>query len=729
MNDDIESKIQYVKSVLTPGSGVVQEARDEQIRMAGNIGRVLFQNNYHTVIAEGGTGLGKSFAYLVPIFALLEDDLITKKTHRIFVTTGTKDLQDQLIKKDIPYLMNHMKTQNVKPAVLKGKSTYLCHKNFHMQNNKNKLPSPFVDQVLNYMRMNPGTPIERNHIKMPFPGWGSISCENCADSSGCEFRSVCRPITTSANLVVTNHAMLGIMISKNLIHMAPYAHNIVVIDEAHDAYSNIRGIIGSDVTTNIINRFTAELQSPVVKGIEAYIGGLTQAEERVPPSLTRTLKICEDLHRGAEEIRKLWKKIESDLKRLTHTEKENIPIPWIEERAKPFRTILNSMAETLDDLVTYRGLQEILQIKKLPEAYKEYSFWRTYLVNKCNELRSAFYINTEEISGKEVSLVYYKTSEYRGNWTLSKQFYTVKKYTEPYLKDVVSIHTSATLAQAVAKKSPEAKFQHYTGPMGISTEGLYCGVFESPYDIHTNSVLYMPRDIPNVVHRDQDGSISEGRERWITAVGTEICRLVRLTNGNAFVLFASRADLVDVEDSIGWDIPNLLSQRDVDGATLRESYMKTANATIFGLKTFWQGVDIKGDKLKQVIIVRVPFPPQNDPYFQWMRARANEIRLRSSFSVVDLPHVTTMVKQGFGRLIRSADDRGILTCLDARMWGDRIILTRKEALLPESEKRRKLLPPSRHYGASMIRTLGYTEILQDFSDVEIAANTFFGNSS
>jgi ATP-dependent DNA helicase DinG len=277
--------------------------------------------------------------------------------------------------------------------------------------------------------------------------------------------------------------------------------------------------------------------------------------------------------------------------------------------------------------------------------------------------------------------------------------------------------TSATLAMADDRGKLSFGFQQEQ--FGLTEEsGAEEGVYPSPFDYDNHAVLYAPYDMPLPT---KPSDPPEEREAWVTRIGGEIARLCKLVNGDTFVLFSAKKDMLDV---YGVTQPKLLIEgipiilHEGDAAVIKQKYDSTPHSVLFGLKSFWEGVDIPGDKLRQVIITKLPFPHPFDPIVAALNRKYND------FNRVSVPPMIYDMKQGAGRLIRSKTDRGFVSILDPRIWTggsggkERQLGHLKALMLNPCFK-----PLS--YGKRLFSSLGLNKVVFDFTTLKTYAKHFF----
>jgi ATP-dependent DNA helicase DinG len=284
------------------------------------------------------------------------------------------------------------------------------------------------------------------------------------------------------------------------------------------------------------------------------------------------------------------------------------------------------------------------------------------------------------ITPDENTVLYVTTTE-RGFKKLTLAPISVGKLVGPKLQMIPSVViTSATMA--VGGKFEDIKYQlgltrsYYRDDAGAAhiPKQIHELVLSTPFNYDKQALLYTPRHIPLPV-----GASDPRRSAYISVVVNECTRLIRASDGNAFILFTSKQDLLDVYAGLQEeDLPNPLIIQDDDASNTLRTYMMTPKSVLLGVKSFWEGVDVQGSKLQLVIITKLPFPPVTDPVLQ-ARSRQliaeqvacgipAETAKSSVFSRLQIPYMLTELRQGAGRLIRARTDKGVLAILDSRIF-------------------------------------------------------------
>lgn len=673
-----------IRDILEHGKyGIAQEIRPTQVALGQRVEEVLLKDRA-TLLAEGGTGIGKSFAYLLPTL------LQTKS--RVVISTAKKTLQDQLANKDIPFLLKKMGI-NCSYGIYKGKSNYACWKlSKEVPLGERKKFQRFVDAA----RHQRSPADVANWLGAVPTWWPKISIENCVLGSACPHFSQCRPQPKDYNIVVTNHYLTAIDL-KNTAGALFGPYDILVLDEAHQAPEAFRSTYSQSLTQKGIDILCGTYTNDnFLRNVLDNCGftsavKMNQRFNGLDKNYAKLFSLVRGPgnYVGAFEI----KKYSAPLEHLTaHTaDLGNILMQVEAHLRRQFEASESGNPEYSTDEILAAMSRVGRLIKRTTNAY---SFLEDTLAN------------TEE--------KFLSTCDERGLHLLPMNVGDIVGPQIAKIKHKVIL--SATLAI-------NGNFSHSEKKFGLAhrmpEEELLTECFPSPFQLDKQAVLYIPTTMPIPAHAGKP----QERELWITKLAQEIERLLTVTYGDSFVLFSAKSDMYAVIDELGpayWENMGmkLILHAGEATATL-EAFKNTRNSVLFGLKSFWEGVDVAGDKLKMVIIPKLPFPNPKDPLI----AAHSEKAGRNSFQEVMLPSMFFDMKQGCGRLIRSRKDRGFIAILDPRVWtGTSNPGTHSSRLssIARDPKRRRL-----GYGKELLDVLGFTQITDDFSIVQKMARKFF----
>ncbi|WAK00839.1 ATP-dependent DNA helicase [Methylobacter sp. YRD-M1] len=583
------------------------QPRAAQIEMAEAIVRAVDESQ--NLIAEAGTGTGKTFAYLVP--AILSGK-------KVIISTGTKNLQDQLFNKDLPVIRRAIKKPFM-AALLKGRSNYLCSyrlKNaFESTLGFSKEDAAALAKIKSWaQRTKIGDVSEMSDVAEADPIWyqATSSVENCLgqdcpDYAEC-FMVKARKKALEAEILVVNHHLLCADWSirdSGFGELLPDA-DVVIIDEAHqlaDTASNFLGI-------NIGGRQLNDLAS------DALVEYFKDATD-IPALRTA----CEDLDHEVKDLRLAFG---IELKRGEWYEIENNP---------KITAGLNAVKEQLQRLTDQLELASV-KTKGLESCFK-----------RAEDLLQQLKIIIEDDSGKWIR--WYEI--HKKSFTLSRTPLDIAAEFRSFMQrhQAVWIFTSATLSVA-------NKFDHFSNNLGLTNAAS--ASWGSPFDYANQSLFYHPKGLPQ-----------PNDPEFIPLIMNFALPVLQASKGRAFFLFTSHRALKQAEmllkDKL--DYP-LLVQGSRPKGLLLEQFKAAGNAVLLGTSSFWEGVDVRGEALSCVIIDKLPFSSPGDPVLK-ARLNAMERQGRNPFFEHQLPAAVIALRQGIGRLIRDVNDRGVLMVCDPRL--------------------------------------------------------------
>jgi ATP-dependent DNA helicase DinG len=584
------------------------EDRPQQREMAGEILRCL--NGKTNLLIEAGTGVGKSFAYLIP--AILSNE-------KTSVSTASLALQDQLVHKDLVFLQREL-PQQFSFGVLKGKNNYLCLKR----------EREFTDISQAYLQfrawLSETKTGEKDELSF-IPEFWSRVCGDSQDCNGreCPFYDSCfyyrhyRDLFKKDILVVNHHLLIYDLLSD--FNILP-VHTHLIIDEATEIEGVISHVMGSILNYSRVTWLLYRLRGlkiivdPLFPTVESFFKGAnipSQTAFPIPDPIIEKLK-------GLKKTLALTRVISTLKKTMVHVSDDELL-----DRMETTIGYVNALLADIDDFIEQNDAD------------------RVYYCNGNNgslELKS--------------SLVDCKNS-FQG---LISEYKSV-------------IMTSATLAAG-------GNFFFLKNRLGI--EGFQEKIIGSPFDFQKQALLYIDKALPQP---DRGNEEIFKHESLNTIEG-----LINASSGRALVLFTSYSHLHFVAHSINIAYP-FKSQGEMPPPRLIQWFKNTPHSVLLATATFWQGIDIKGENLSLVIIVRLPFTSPGDPVYQ---ERCRRLKDRW-FGELALPSAILLLRQGFGRLIRGRNDYGVVAILDTR------IVTRS-------------------YGKTIVSALPKINIVHNIEDVE-----------
>ena len=569
-------------------------------------------NKGESLICEAGTGTGKTFAYLVP--ALLSD------YSKVVISTGTRHLQDQLFARDLP-LVRRAVGRPINVALLKGRANYLCLHRLQQAETDSRRPDGQARSYLSDIRAwsqrtGSGDLAELTQIPEDAPVRSTCvsTVENCLNQD-CDHYDDCyvfhaRRRAADADLIVVNHHLL---LADMMLKKAGYGEllptpDVVILDEAH----KLPALASQFFSETLSSRQLLELASD---SGAAYLEEAADLPD-FPATLDRFDKAVRDLRLSLpkEDARTSWNEL-----------KDN------PEVCAALSALLEQMAEVSETLEAFAGRGKLLDNchKRLVAAQN--------MLDRFNE--------TATEADK-----YVRWAELRGRWFyLNQTPLDIADVFQTRINEYgcMNVFTSATLSVA-------QRFEHFSSQLGL--DGVEARHWDSPFDFKTQSLLYLPRGLPEPRAPDFTARLIE-----------KSLPLLRLTRGRAFLLFTSHRALRQAAELIRsvLDYP-VLVQGAAPRTELLETFRESANAVLLGTSSFWEGVDVRGQSLSCVIIDKLPFAAPDDPVLSARLARMEE-QGRNAFMEYQLPEAALTLKQGIGRLLRDKSDYGVLMIGDPRL--------------------------------------------------------------
>jgi len=597
-------------------------ARPFQVEMARAVADAIAGKS--VLVAEAGTGTGKTFAYLVP--ALLTGG-------KVIVSTGTKTLQDQLYDRDIPTVRRALGAP-VTVALLKGRANYVCHHHLERTLQDARLPArEDARHLLEIERFTRATPTGDKADCAAVPElagiWSYVTStrENCLGSK-CAHYDACfvmkaRREALAADMVVVNHHLFFadlVLRDEGAAELLP-ACNTVIFDEAHQLPETAGLFFGESVSTSQLVDLAHNARLEAAAAAKDY-AALPEA--------------AGDLDQAARDLRLVFPE---DTGRL--------PARSLAGNA-PFEAGLAATINALDALA-----RELKAQAERSEGLT--SCWQRAL--SAAERLERWRSGVDEARVKWVELFGRALRLHSTPLSIAEIF---RRQIDAHAR--AWIFTSATL-------SVNGDFGHYCRSMGIADART--ASWDSPFDFANQGLLYLPRGLP-------DPNTPEHTEAVIEAA----LPLIEAAGGRAFLLFTSlramRLGRERIERAFaerGWDFP-LLAQGDGSRSDMLVRFRDLGNAVLVGSQSFWEGVDVRGQALSLVVIDKLPFAPPDDPV---LAARIESLSRegRSAFLEYQLPEAVITLKQGAGRLIRDETDRGVLMICDPRLatrgYGKRVL--------------------------------------------------------
>jgi len=584
--EEISAAFQILKSHFPD-----YEERAQQVRMAEEVLACLRERG--RLLVEAGTGVGKSFSYLIP--AILSNE-------KTVVSTATLALQDQLVNKDLVFLQRIM-PQKFSFAIVKGKNNYLCMK--REREIQPELGTSYETFLAWSSETKTGDKDELNFI----PEFWSRVCGDSDDCSAaqCPFYSECfyyahyRSLYKKDILVVNHHLLVYDILSE--FNFLPF-HSQLIIDEAHQIENVISHTAGS-----ILNYTRVMWLLYRLKGLKIVVDSLFEPVEAFFKRKDFPQQTVHPIPEAViEELINLKEMFAFDnvVKRLTSGNDSGMT-DEMKDRVETTINYISLLRAVIDDFIVQEDEDKVY--------YMTVSKKRLELSSSLVECRGSF---GELVENYESVVMTSATLTSGGNFG--------------FLKNRLGIGDR--------RSDPRTGFKE--------------NLIGSPYDFSKQALLYINRDLPSPGKAN-----NEIFQKKATAV---IEKLIDASSGRALVLFTSYSHLRYVSENIKTDY-RFKSQGDMPPAKLIKWFKKTSNSVLLATSTFWQGIDIKGEDLSLVIIVKLPFGSPGDPVYDERCQRLGD----RWFSDLALPSAILTLRQGFGRLIRGTGEYGVIAMLDTRL--------------------------------------------------------------
>jgi len=625
------------------------EFRRGQLQMAQAVEQALEEKRH--LIVEAGTGTGKTLAYLMPVI---------RSRKRVIISTGTKNLQEQLFYKDVPFLEQALygggekqvsrSARNDKEIAgrlsvcyMKGRNNYLCRKKLYDLTDRPVLSG--LEQIEQYRAIaawekTTGTGDRAELAELPEASllWHKLDAradacigQKCSEWERCFITEMRRKAMESDIIIVNHHLFFADLAIKLLAEGAPDAGILpeaaaVIFDEAHE----LEDVAGNYFGISVSNLRLEELARDVENSL--------QHNKMMSASLSGALG---SLRERSQFFFSLLPPGEGRFAFDTRRE-------FLEENGDEFVALNQALTRVAGEL---EGLpqkpKEIFNfVRRAQEIQVQLGF-----AMESKDRNTVFWI--ERRGGGGGSRGANKGAETSGRGRQNVFLQATPIDVGPILRECLwsklecAVLTSATLAVG-------GGFEYIRQRLGL--EHARESVLPSHFDYESQALLYMPPDLP------------DPRTAQFTAKAAErIRRLLEITRGRAFVLFTSYAQMNDIYQRLLGEVEfPILRQGDAPKSALLEEFRLTPNAVLFATSSFWQGVDVQGEQLSCVIIDRLPFAVPSDPVVA-ARVKAIDAGGGNAFFQYQVPAAVITLKQGFGRLIRSLHDRGLLVLLDNRI--------------------------------------------------------------
>lgn len=666
------------------------EFREGQLMMAMDV-LSSYQTNAVCAI-EAGTGIGKSFAYLVPALFYAFDD----KEDRTVIATSTINLQRQLMEKDIPALFKAL-DKRCSVAIAVGRNNYLCLRRLREQVMANELYA--YDGVSEISKLNSFAADTETGLRTDFPGkldfnmWTTV----CSDGDfcmgmKCPFHNECfynkaKKKLSEASIIICNHHLLFVDSNTRLENCIEYDDDAIlppfrhlVIDEAHNIERH-----ATDLFTSTYSSYSLRRQMDYIydnRGIKGLGTG------RILDDL---LPFCSD--------KELYQSI-LDFYALVKAKAETLNMATLNLLE------YNKLAHLL---VTKQNIQKIMgEVGSVANEVVEHG---SRLVAKLNafltkidtSVAPEFKVDECEVHITRISDTLDKLKNFINwqDWNEDIHYLDIEKHGgNKYVTfNIAPLEVSTVLGDALFKKLDSIvctsatldlndDFLYWSTGVGLPVQGKHYikSVYTSPFDYKNRLMLLTPYDTPTF-SRDKE-------DEYAQFICETVYDAVASSGGGSLVLFTSNRLMELAYQTLkprfsAMDLTTL-KQGDMDRYTLLEQFKQDTDSVLFATDSFWEGVDAPGDTLRLVIITKLPFRMPDDPIYKARYAKLEE-EGKSGFYCLSLPDATMRLKQGYGRLMRHTSDKGIVLILDSRIvskgYGALMLRSLPESYHPETETR------------------------------------------
>lgn len=558
------------------------------------------------LVTEAGTGVGKTFAYLVPV--LLEQG-------KAIISTGTRHLQDQLFHRDLPVVMRSLAV-GADIALLKGRANYLCLQRLEeaLKLSQQKHDGVHLQTVKAWAEITrTGDIVELNDIPEDSPVWPKVTstADNCLGMECPKFNRChvvkARRRAQEADIVVVNHHLFFadmVLKEDGFGEVLPSAE-VFILDEAHQLPDVATHFFGQAVSS----RQLQELSTDTVAAQLREAADMPSLRELVDALMAATRRFRLSLGERDEQ-RRAWDAVYADMLQA--------PFAQLLGAVEILHTALEIASERGEALLNCFKRTELIMAR-----LREFNSQKQDAIRWLETFRTSFILHVTPLDIAQV----------------------FRRYMSMY--DAAWVFTSATL-------SVNGRFDHFVQRMGL--EDAETQQLDSPYDYANHALLYLPQAMPE----PQDLGFTE-------AVVDVAVPVLQASRGRAFMLFTSHRALQTAATLLAERIQfPLFVQGQAPRSQLLDQFRFSGNGVLLGTSSFWEGVDIKGAALSCVIIDKLPFAAPDDPVLQ---ARLNRLKAQGGnpFFEYQIPQAVITLKQGIGRLIRDANDRGVLVICDPRL--------------------------------------------------------------
>lgn len=650
------------------------EHRPQQVDMLRVVARAFNQSDH--LMVEAGTGTGKSIAYLLPAI-----QWAVQNGQRVVISTNTINLQDQLLTKDIPDLQGILPYE-FKAVALKGRTNYVCPHRVRQMERRSDLSELEIRVLAKTLVWMPSTLTgDKQELFLPNAAENAIWGQLCSDTELCPpdrcrrencFFYRARQAAESAHLVIVNHALLLADVAVENRVLPDYRH--LIIDEAHHLEDSVTRQLSFQASQRSLERMLTDLSQQT--GVRRYTGFLHMVSARCRGAIPegalsdvqdRVAAGHEAVDRSMRALYEFFNTLTAFLDdhgprgssqydrrlRLTPAVRrqpawDQVEITWdnLSAGLKGVGQALEALGRLLENLDTY-------DVQDFEDLWNELVSYRVQVETVRDQLATILEYAPGPGQEKGNTITWVEIAANSGEVSLHAAPLHVGELVQRHLfnaKETV-ILTSATLRT-------EESFDYMRERLGaweISEAAV-----GSPFDYESSTLLYLPTDIPE-----------PNTQGYQETVESAVLALAQATRGRMLVLFTSYSQLKSTANAIR----KRLAEDDIvvfeqggggSRAQLLDNFKTTERSVLLGTRSFWEGVDVTGERLSCLVIARLPFAVPNDPIVS-----ARSETYEDAFSQYSLPEAILRFRQGFGRLIRTRTDRGVVVCMDRRVLSKR----------------------------------------------------------
>jgi predicted DnaQ family exonuclease/DinG family helicase len=656
------------------------EHRTQQVDMLRLVAETFNRGDH--LMVEAGTGTGKSIAYLLPAI-----QWAVQNGQRVVVSTNTINLQDQLLTKDLPDLQRMLPFE-FRAVSLKGRSNYVCPQRVRQMQNRADASELEVRVLAKVLVWLPSTLTgDKQELFLPTAAENAIWGQLCSDAELCSpercrrencFFYRARRAAERAHLIVVNHALLLSDVAAANRVLPDYRH--LIVDEAHHLEDSVTNQLSFRADQHSLERLLTSLSQPLSSGAQASSrrhagflhtlalrcrGAIPEAAlSDVQDRVAAGHEAVDQAMRGLYDFFNVFTAFLEDhgprgssqydrRLRLTAAVRRQPAWDQVEIAGDNLSASLTRVGQILTDLGQFLESLDTYDVPDYEDLWNELVNYRVQLDTACDQMKIILEQTSDKVQEADNTITWAQVAANTGAVSLHAAPLHVGQLVQQHL-----LHAKDTIILTSATLCTEESFDYMRDRLGAwDVNETAVG---SPFDYETSTLLYLPTDIPE--------PNSPGYQK---TVETSLIELAKATQGRMLVLFTSYSQLKNTANSIrerlaADDIVVFEQGGGGSRAQLLDNFKSAERSVLLGTRSFWEGVDVTGEKLSCVVIARLPFAVPNDPIFS-----ARGETYEDAFNQYSLPDAILRFRQGFGRLIRTRTDRGVVVCLDRRVISKR----------------------------------------------------------